>query len=171
METINAAISFVQNNLLAAYGAAVGTVALILNFMRYKHTLSNSKINLRLEIIEKMTEDDFIKFLDDNKDNGYSSAVTWAITHTLKIRNIGNVTAHIENAWFATDKQPEIKAVKRSNTRDLIYVPISDLGGNLEVKPRSSVSLSIFSHEADGFIKPKAAYATDETGKKWKVKI
>ena len=137
--------------------------------MRYRHTLSNSKIKLRLEIIEKMTEDEFKKFLEDHKDDGYRGSITSTITHSLKIRNVGNVTAHIENAWLATDKASEIKAVKRRSGTDLIYVPISDLGGNLEVKPRSSVSLSIFSNETDGFIKPKAAYALDETGKKWKI--
>lgn len=166
MDLIEKALVFFQENLLASYGAAVGTIALALNFMRYKHTLSNSKVKLRLEISNKMSEDEFNKYIERQGNDGYGGARTTAITHTIKIRNIGNITAHIEKAWIIHNKSTTVNAVIKSSVKG-IYMPVSDLGGNLEIKPRSSVSLSILSDKKDGYIKPKIAYAVDETGKKW----
>lgn len=170
METLSLIIEPLRDNALAAYGALVGTIALILNFMRYRHALSSLKIRLKVEIIEKMSQPDFIKFLAEHKDNGYRGSIESAITHSVKIRNLSNVTAHIENVWIKTKDGNEIKALKRANERELLYMAVSDLGGNLEIKPRSSVSLSLLSYENSGFLKPEIAFATDETGKRWRSK-
>lgn len=170
LEVVRLIVSFIQSNSISLYGAIVGTIALALNFMRYRHALNSSKIDLKVEIIEKMGKDAFLSFLDKQEDDGYRGSINSAITHTVKIRNISNVTAHIEDVWVENKDGKEFKGTKRASNNQLIYMPVSELGGNLEIKPRSSISLSVFSEGSSGFINPKIAFASDETGRKWKSK-
>ena len=42
---------FISQNLLAMYAAAVGSIALALNFIRYRHAVSSAKPRLKLEVV------------------------------------------------------------------------------------------------------------------------
>ncbi|WP_299682805.1 hypothetical protein [uncultured Roseobacter sp.] len=165
---ISGVLDFLAANLLATYGAAVGTIALGLNFVRYRHAVAGSKIRLKLEILPTVTEDEFIEKLKlPEEEQVFRSAPTSLVTHKVKVRNIGAVTAHLEDVWVVTKQGRENATTRRPSSTSLIYEAVSTTG-NIEIPPRSSRSFSVFSKEEDGYLTPVRAFAIDETGKKWR---
>lgn len=151
---LSAVLDFFAKNLLATYGAAVGTLALGLNFMRYRHAVSSSKIRLKLEVLPFISEDEFSQEIDSKLGEllFLNHPEDGRITHRIKVRNIGSVSAHIEDVWL--DTQYGIKRPERL--------------GSIEISPRSSCSFEILSLKNEGYIHPKRAFVLDETGKKWR---
>ena len=159
---------FVSQNLLATYGAAVGTIALALNFMRYRHAVTGSRIQLQIEVIVEKTEEAFQAHLNPPAEElRLSSAPTSCITHKVKVRNVGGVTAHIQDVWVDTQDGRKDATMPYGGSQRKIYGAVSERG-NVEIAPRSSQSFSVFSTKEGGYLAIKRAHAIDETGTKWR---
>lgn len=160
---------FISQNLLASYGAAVGTIALVLNFMRYRHAVSSAKTRLKLEVLVDKSEGEFKEAMNPPEDKkpwegGDRKSL---ITHKVKVRNIGGVTAHIQDIWVQTQNGKKAATMPYGGNQHNIYGAVSERG-NVEIAPRSSQSFSVFSDKDDGYLKIKRAYAIDETGRQWR---
>ncbi|TLP67066.1 hypothetical protein FEE96_06875 [Parasedimentitalea maritima] len=159
---------FISQNLLATYGAAVGTIALALNFMRYRHAITGSKIRLQIEVLTEKTEEAFQAHLNPPAEElSFSSAPTSCITHKVKVRNVGGVTAHLQDVWVETQNGRKNATMPYGGSQQNIYGAVSERG-NVEIAPRSSHSFSVFSTKEGGYLEIKSAHATDETGKSWR---
>lgn len=160
---------FISQNLLASYGAVVGTVALILNFMRYRHAVSSSKTRLKLEVIVDKLESDFEATMNPpkKKEPWEGGGRNSLVTHKVKVRNIGGVTAHIQDIWVETQNGKSSATMPYGGSNQNIYGAVSERG-NVEIAPRSSHSFSVFSDREGGYLKIKRAYAIDETGRQWR---
>ena len=128
-----------------------GNLALHLNFLRYRHTVSSTAVRLKVEIIEEMTKDDF-----SNRINAHDEAEPWKassseITHLKKIRNVGSVPVHIQDAWATTRDGQRKDATRRSAHDFMIHQRLKETG-NFEIKPRSSLTLSVFSIKDEGYL-------------------
>lgn len=160
---------FISQNLLAAYGAAVGTLALTLNFMRYRHAVSSMKARLKLEVIVRASEDAFEAEMNpkEEKEPWNGGNRQSLITHEVKVRNPGGVSVHIQEVWVHTQNgRVDAKMPYAGNQRN-IYGSVSERG-NVEIAPRSSHSFSVFSNKEGGYLKIRSAHAIDETGKHWR---
>lgn len=155
--------SFVTNY-LAIYGAAVGSLALLLNFLRYRHAVIDRKAKVVVELVEKMSANGFEERIKERANSAPYFAPQATITHEIKVRNLGNVSVHIQDAWVETVEGIREDAFHRR--KDSGFQRASRIG-NLEIVPRSSQSFSLFS-DTDVYLKPKKAYVLDETGKKWR---
>ena len=100
-------------------------------------------------------------------ENLFAGRAESSITHKVKVRNIGGVTAHIQDVWVETQNGKQNARMPYDNNQHNIYGAVSDIG-NVEIPPRSSRSFSVFSYKESGYLKIKRAYAVDETGKKWR---
>lgn len=160
---------FISQNLLASYGAAVGTLALALNFMRYRHAISSSKTRLKIEVIVDKPEADFEAAMNPPEDTEpwRGGSRNSLITHKIKIRNVGGVTAHIQDVWVQTQNGKQNATMPYGGNQRNIYGAVSEIG-NVEIAPRSSHSFSVFSDKEGGYLKIKRAYAIDETGRQWR---
>ena len=160
---------FISQNLLASYGAAVGTIALALNFMRYRHAISSSKTRLKIEVLVDKPESEFEAAMKPPEDTelwrgGNRNSL---ITHKIKIRNVGGVTAHIQDVWVQAQNGKQNATMPYGGSQQNIYGAVSERG-NVEIAPRSSHSFSVFSDKEGGYLKIKRAYAIDETGRQWR---
>lgn len=155
----------ISQNLLATYGAAVGTCALVLNFMRYRNAVTNTKARLKLEIVAKKTENAFKLEMSPPEEKAPWEGGSSLITHEVKIRNLSGVPVHIQEVWVQT-QNGRVDAMIAESQRN-IYEPVS-AQGNVRIAPRSSIRFPVFSNKEKGYLKVKRAYAIDETGKDWR---
>lgn len=160
---------FISQNPLAAYGAAVGTIALALNFMRYRHAVSNAKPRLKLEVVTEKTESAFQAEMTpaEDKEPWRGGSRKSLITHKVKIRNIGGVAVHLQDVWVDGQNGKVAASMPYGGQQANIYCAVSERG-NVEIAPRSSRSFSVFSKIEGGYLKITAAHAVDETGKHWR---
>lgn len=169
VNTVMTISDFISQNLLASYGAAVGTLALALNFMRYRHAISNSKTRLKIEVLVDMSEGYFEAAMNPPEDTKpwKGDRPNSLITHKIKIRNVGGVTAHIQDVWVQAQNGKKNATVPSNQQGICIYRAVSERG-NVEIAPRSSQPFFVFSDKEGGYLKIKRAYAIDETGRQWR---
>ncbi|MBU1278385.1 MAG: hypothetical protein KJ875_06785 [Alphaproteobacteria bacterium] len=159
---------FVKGNIVASYGAVVGTLALILNFMRYRHAVSGTKVRLNVEILVEKSREAFVERIEKMKEEApeyMQRSRNSEITHKIRVRNVGNVAVNIQDVWLETKGDRVDGTVAGHNS--LIYQAVSQ-GSEIELPARTSKSFSCFSKVPDGYLVPVRACVVDATGKKWR---
>ena len=156
-----------KGNVVASYGAAVGTIALVLNFLRYRHAVSGTKVRLKVEIVIEQSHEAFTERIEKLKLEApeyIQKSHTSEITHKVKVRNMGNVAVNIQDVWLETkDGRVDGTLAGHNST---IYQAVSQ-GREIELAARTSRSFSCFSKVPDGYLVPVRACVVDATGKKW----
>ncbi len=168
MELILKAASFVNDNLLATYGALVGSLALVLNFMRYRHAVSGTKVRLRVEIRVKKTIQEFNKSIESSKaelPEFMHSSSEIEITHEVVVRNLGNVAVNLQEVWVETSIGRINGTTSEKNSSIFNEIPKSS---GVELPPRTMKSFALFSRLRDGYLVPRRAYVVDAMGTKWR---
>ncbi|WP_173486913.1 MULTISPECIES: hypothetical protein [unclassified Aliiroseovarius] len=157
-----------KENVVASYGAAVGTIALVLNYMRYRHAVSGTKVRLKVEMVIEMSREAFAERIERMKQEVpeyLQKPHTSEITHKVKVRNMGNVAVNIQDVWLETKDGPVKGTLSGHNST--IYQAVSQ-GSEIELPARTSRSFSCFSKVPDGYLVPVRACVVDATGKKWR---
>ena len=165
LETV---FEFVKGNIVASYGAAVGTIALGLNYMRYRHAVSGARVRLKVEILVEMSREAFAERIEKMKEEApkyIQLSYSGEITHKVRVRNVGNVAVNIEDVWLETKSGRTDGAVAGHNSN--MYQAVSQ-SGEIELPARTSKSFSCFSKAPDGYLVPVRARVVDATGKQWR---
>lgn len=156
-------------DLLLYYSAIVATIALFLNYKKYKFTVE--KENIKLDIFcEKQKEyDDNIKSIKtDNSDIHVSDKTTLFKLYKITVKNIGSVEAHIKQVGIITHQNKEIEVLIRVEN-SLSLSPSSETEIQ-PIKAKSSKSFDIYfntKRDKDIF-SVKEYYVIDKLGKRWK---
>ena len=159
---------FIKGNIVASYGAAVGTIALFLNFMRYRHAVSGTTVRLKVEILVVKSREAFVERIEKMRaeaPNYMQGAHNSEITHKIMVRNVGNVSVNIQDVWLETKSGRADGTVSGRNSA--LYQAVSQ-GGEIELPARTSKSFSCFSKVPDGYLMPIRAHVVDATGKQWR---
>lgn len=146
---------------LAIYGALVGTIALILNFLRYKHALKQNDVKLKISYkkVEILEEDikDLGKPFDPVTQEGGQCAKICEVT----VQNIGNVNAYIKD--ISMINEDEQKA-------NIILLDISEVRRK-PIEPKASRTFDMFIKNKEDICEIKYVIVIDQTGKVWKQKV
>lgn len=156
-----------KGNIVASYGAAVGTLALLLNFLRYRHAISGTKVKLKVEIVIEKKYQDFLEEFQRirNEQPEYmQKSYNSTITHKIRVRNVGNVAVNIQDVWLET-KKGRINGTSAERNSGM-YHAVSQQG-EVDLPARTSKSFSCFSKFPDGYLEPIRAGALDAMGKQW----
>lgn len=157
---------WISNNWLALYGAIVGTVALLINLLRFFHTLKKDKVKLKVSVLPHENQKQNIERIAQNADKPIYDKTNLAEAYVIKVRNTGNVNAFIEDVNLICKAGVERKALvsqnmsHRSILRDIKEVDIA---------PKSSLNFNIYLRDGEKLFIPSKAIVTDSTGKKWRV--
>ena len=163
--------NWVIENWLALYGAIVGTIALVINFSRFIHTIGKEKVKLRVTAQPHQNKTENLEELasPDSRMLGGGQQQFLPI-YQIKISNVGNVDAHIESAYVLTDDGNKKHVLVKYSHDQLRYGSIDQVGTIL-VKPKTSTQMSVYLHRGKAEFIAKAAEILDGNGKKWKAKM
>lgn len=156
-------------DLLLYYSAIVATIALFLNYKKYKFTIE--KENIKLDIFcEKQKEyDDNIKSIKtDNSDIHVSEKRTCFKLYKITVKNIGSIEAHIKQVGIITHQNKEIEAlIGVENSLSLYSSSKTEIQ---PIKAKSSKSFDIYldTNIDKDIFSVKEYFVIDKLGKKWK---
>ena len=157
---------WISNNWLALYGAIVGTIALFINLFRFFHTLKKDKVKLKVSVSPHENQKQNIERIAQNVDRPAYEKTNLAEVYVIKVRNIGNVNAFVEDAKLICKAGMERKALVHQNMgNSCILGKIKEI----DISPKSSVSFNIYLKDGEEPFVPSKAIVTDSTGKEWRV--
>ncbi len=150
---------------LALYGATVGTIALALNFLRYKHTINSNKVQLKISY-KKVK--DYQKNIE-SMQNGYNPETgtggNIAEVFNVTVLNLGDVDAYLKEVGIVSSNEAKHIALVSSKSIHNLLVDISVKEEIL--KPKSSRTFSIYQKKDEKSFEVKYAFVLDEMDKKW----
>ncbi|MBP1679757.1 MAG: hypothetical protein H6Q35_96 [Proteobacteria bacterium] len=150
-------------NYLTIYGALVFTIiALIVNILRYKHTLKQNDVKLKisykkLEILEEDIKDLGKPFDPLTQECGPSYAKICEVT----VQNIGNVNAYIKDISMINEDEQKANIVL-SDIPEVRRKPI---------EPKASKTFDMNITNKEDICEIKYVIVIDQTDKEWKKKI
>ncbi|WP_274883012.1 hypothetical protein [Vibrio harveyi] len=163
---IESTMDFIQQNLLGLYGAIVGTIALILNFVKLRHALSGDKIKLQIGIENNYHEDvPPIRSSTKSKDGDWRD-VQYRYAYRITIRNLGAVSAYIEDAAVVDSSGVVRKVMVRERHTPYYFEPI-ELAKVISLEPKAKTSLDVFTIDDEPMFDVKKYFVIDTTGQRW----
>jgi len=157
---------WILNNWLALYGAVVGTIALFINLFRFFHTLKKDKVKLKVSVSPHENQKQNIERIAQNVDKSTYERTNLAEVYVVKVRNMGNVNAFVEDVKLICKEGVERKALVSQNMgNSCILGEIKEI----DIPPKSSLSFNIYLRDGEEPFVPSKAIVTDSTGKEWRV--
>lgn len=163
---------WISENWLALYGSIVGTVALFLNFSRFIHTVNKGKVKLSIDFKKHPNFENNLKELTDTSRDSFTRA-NMAELYVINIKNIGSISAYIEDAGIITSTGKTHHAlISYDNTDNQPVVTIGKIPdvGQIKIEPKSSKKVSVYLNINEKPFIPIQAFVEDSTGKKWSTK-
>jgi hypothetical protein len=155
-----------SNNWLALYGAIVGTIALFINLFRFFHTLKKDKVKLKVSLSPHKNKGQNIYLLSQNIKKPIHMKLNLAEVYVIKVRNIGNVNAYVEDVKLTCKAGVERKALISQNMGgSSILAEITEI----DISPKSSLNFNIYLRDGEEPFVPSKVIVTDSTGKDWSV--
>jgi hypothetical protein len=160
---------WLADNLLAAYGAIVGTIALMLNLSKFAVDLRKDSVRLKVSGVRHPMFDGHAATLKQplasdgdgpNLLEGYSVTVT----------NLGSIQAHIADVGVICRDGRTDSALVRQHSSRMILRSVPEIA--LEpLEPKSSRTFTVYLRRGHEPPIAEAFYALDKTGKRWKTKV
>jgi len=159
---------WISEHWLALYGAIVGTLALFLNVSRFIHAVKKDSVKLKIKVEDHPQKSENIKMITEPASDKDWEVPKIVKTHTLIVRNIGNVDAHIEDAWITCKKGDKHKVLVSDPNHQMMLSEIPKLHA-VKLAPKSSTKLNVYLHRGEEAFDARNAEVIDSTGKSWRV--
>jgi len=161
---------WIQENILALYGAIVGTVALFLNFGRFWFMYQKNKRKLKVvSRIDKGAQDRLASL--EKPDGGLSSrGALCGPIYKVDVINTSHLQMHIHDAGIIFETSSGKEKIKVLVRGERFLNDLDESGGkNIPAGSRESFSVWL---KSDGITIPKVVgcYVEDQLGKEYKGK-
>ena len=156
-------IEWLSLNWLAFYGAVVGTLALILNFLRLRHQIKSGEPKLSISVAKHSSYDENIARLQAPEEETppfRSSRPSMVEIYEITVRNLGSVEAHIESCGVVTANGEKKEAsVRAAGQREFRMMQKTSSNATLSVSAKSSETFSVYLHRDEDLFEVSHAFA------------
>lgn len=163
-------LDYLHNNVLALYGALVGTVALFLNFVKLRHDVLTRNVRLKVSYRKSPSYEASLRALSKpptDKPWSGDGPPNLAVVYLVEVVNVGSVDAFIKTCGIETTSGQQKEALAYSAPNSLILQSISQMNG-LSISSKGAKSFSVYLRKGEEPFEPAHAYVEDQTGKRWK---
>jgi hypothetical protein len=168
MADMFAVLEWLIQNWLAIYGAFAGTLALILNFLRYRHSVQSKKIALKVELHKHPDHDANLQMLEEADESPWGSGPRAVEVYSVTVRNHGSVDAHLSDVGvFDREGKPHEALAFRPEANSLSLYPVTELSNEV-VSARSSKTYHIYREKDEPAFTAVRGYAKDKMGRLWR---
>lgn len=159
--------SWLHDNALAAYGALVGTVALLLNVARYVYDRRKDAIRLSVTCKPDPKLDENVRQVNSERQHSWDGPDLMP-GFQIKVTNRGAMLAHVVAVGVVYgDGLVESALVGASGSPNILQ-SVSE--GALEPLPaKASRTFTVYVRRGKELV-PKSAYVEDGTGRRWTTK-
>lgn len=159
---------WLRDNLLAAYGAVVGTIALLLNVVRFSYDRSKDSVQLRVSARASPDLRSNASRLADTPSESEMDAPRLLPGFQVTVYNDGLVAAHIAEIGVIDANGKDVTAlVHRPKARDLMLWPVGEAGLDA-ISGKSSQTFTVYLRTGEGVPTVTGCFVVDKTGKRWK---
>lgn len=165
-------LDWITENSLALYGAVVGTVALLINFVRLRHQQQSNQTRLSVSVERSKGYDENIKRLQEPlEDDVYNDGPHLLSVYIVTIRNLGNVEAHIESCGIVTsaDERKEALIPYGGGEMSNLLRKVSE-AQNVSIPAKSAQRFKVYLRRNEDPFEVRRAFAVEKTGRAWKSK-
>lgn len=157
---------WLRDNLLAAYGAVVGTIALLLNVVRFFYDRGKDSVQLRVSSrpsADLRSNAERLAAFPSDLD-----APKLLPGFSVTVYNDGLVAAHIAEVGVIDANGKDVTAlVHRPRAHDMMLWPVGEAGLD-PISAKSSQPFTVYLRAGQGVPTVKECFAVDKTGKRWK---
>lgn len=157
---------------LATYAAIVGTLALLLNFLRFKHQSTKDKVKLNFSVNDHKDKEETIESMAIPAESlAPGTEMQIGSVYEVTIRNTGSVNAFIQDAGVIDEK-----GIKHSALTHYLLAGGYVLGKIADVDegplvPKSSRSYDVHLRRGENVFQARRVFVVDGTGKEWSKKV
>ena len=157
---------WIEQNLLATYGAVVGTVAILLNLVRFRY--DRRKDNIQLRVSSKLSSDFAANVaMMSSTQIDEMSASQIAAAYVVTVFNDGLVAAPLAALGIRDVDGKDVPGLtRRPGSNTLTYYPV-DQAGIEPLGPKSSQSVTVYFHRGQPVPIANSCFVVDQTGKRW----
>lgn len=144
------------SGLVAILTASVAILGLLVAYARHQDTTDAQKVNLNIQCRKHRRYEANIEELSKvYKNDIYNEHSDPLPVYEVVVKNMGNVTAYIEEVYIMTSEKEKRTAAK---ARD---------NNNMKINPKASETFVFKMDRGPVLFEAKTAYVVDQTGKKW----
>jgi hypothetical protein len=161
-------VNWLSQNGLALYGALTGTAALLINFFVFRHNLNKDKVKLAVSLTEHPMQESNIRDMEATSEKKSWEQINLTEVFVVTVRNVGNVTAHIDGVGVTTASGREIPALVGGEGGNANILEKANSKNIASMPPQSAKSFSVYLNRGEELYKVFNAYAIDQTGMVWR---
>ena len=158
-------LDWIFENWLALLGAVTGSVALLINYLSFRHAKNKEKISLAVSCAAHPRQAENLRELAETEDSEPWSRHSMVEIYTVTVRNRGSITAPLSKVGVVTNSGEERAALVRKGQY------MEEAKGSIidHLPPKSEQMFDIYLKRDEEFFSLSKAFVIDQTGKRWEV--
>jgi len=158
-------LNWICENWLALLGVVTGSVALLINYLSYRHAKNKENISLAVSCAAHPRQAENIREFAETADAEEWSRKSMVEIYTVTVRNRGNIAAPLSKVGVVTSSGEEHTALVRKG-----HYMEEATGSNIDyLQPKSERIFDIYLKRGEEFYSLSKAFVIDQTGKRWEV--
>ncbi|MGD9687070.1 MAG: hypothetical protein AB7U43_08875 [Desulfobacter sp.] len=158
-------LSWIFENWLALLGAVTGSVALLINYLSYRHSKNKEDISLAVSCAAHPRQTENLRAFAETETAEPWNRISMVEIYTVTVRNRGSITAPLSKVGVVTSSGVERTALVRKGQ----YMEEAT-GSSIDyLPPKSERIFDIYLKRDEEFYSLSKAFVIDQTGKRWEV--
>jgi len=158
-------LNWIFENWLALLGAVTGTVALLINYLSFRHAKAKEDISLAVSCAAHPRQAENLRVFAETAEAEPWNRHSMVEIYTVTVRNQGSVTAPLSKVGVVTTSGAERTALVSKGR----YMEEAT-GSNIDyLPPKSEQKFDIYLKRDEEFYSLSKAFVIDQTGKRWEV--
>lgn len=158
-------LSWIIENWLALLGAVTGSVALLINYLSYRHTRNKEDISLAVSCAAHPRQAENLRVFSETEKDEPWNRPSMVEVYTVTVRNRGSITAPLSKVGVVAKSGAERIALIRKG-QFMVEATHSSID---YLPPKSEQIFGIYLKREEEFYSLSKAFVVDQTGKRWEV--
>jgi len=159
-------LCWIVENWLALLGAVTGSVALLINYLSYRHTRNKEDISLAVSYADHPRQAENLRVFAETEKAKEWDRPSMVEVYTVTVKNRGSITVPLSKVGVVTNSGGERTALIRKGQ----YMVGATNSSIDSLPPKSERIFDIYLKREEEFYSLSKAFVIDQTGKRWEGK-
>ena len=156
-------LDWIFENWLALLGAATGSLALLINYMSFRHAKNKENISLAVYCADHPRQTENLHEFSETEGAEPWKRHSMVEIYTVTVRNLGSISAPLSKVGVVTNSGEERAAIVRKGQ----YMEEAKGFSIAHLPPKSEQVFDIYLNRDEEFFSLSKAFVIDQTGKRW----
>jgi hypothetical protein len=157
---------FLQN-WLALLGAVTGSLALLVNFLSYRHNHNKDQVQLTVSVRAHPEQDKNARALLESEDKQPWERQNLVEVYCVTVRNTGNIEAPLSSVGVVDASGVDRTAMVRHGQ----FLHVATASSMAPVPAKSEQQFVVYLNRGESLYTAVRAFVVDQTGKRWQSNV